>query len=258
MRLCFVLINIERNTERRKECVKRLEYIKRLYDIEYIIPDNSADGKEMSFDGNLLYVKDGGVYRYLPEKERDGVKGLVMNEVACAISHIRVYENLINNPDYDAYIVLEDDFEIVTENMGSLREVISTIGNNNLSLDFHSSVIPRTACLRKTPLEEDKNGIYLLHQPTYFTGNVIELENPFFYMSINYGFNIACSYVITKEAAREIIEKITVNNLITISLPADDLLERMDCPVLQSKIPFFSQRKGVISSIWNATETCNS
>lgn len=94
------VINLERSPERREHMCAQLEH----YQLDYEF-FNAIDGECLS-DEMLSWYDDS-----LREKTQWFPRKLTKNEIACAISHLLIYEKLVKE-NIQAAIVLEDDVVI--------------------------------------------------------------------------------------------------------------------------------------------------
>lgn len=143
-------------------------------------------------------------------------KYIAKAEIACAYSHYKVLEKLIEEPDYDAYLVLEDDVvyqEYDDEPTYNLNTILQ-------ELDLY------------TPLWD----IAYLNEPKFISSNTLVPYNKYWNLGVYSNFTDACSYIITKNTARQLLELYDGQ----INLCADDFLTRqVQLYSLRSKKPIF-------------------
>ncbi len=114
-------------------------------------------------------------------------------ELGCAWSQLNIYHKLIEDTNYDKYLILEDDAYLLKE-LSELYELLL-----NLPLDFD---ICHIALSDWNPFEK------------------INKINDFFYKIKHNYFNRNTAYILTKSGAKKILQY-TENK---INVPADDLL----------------------------------
>ncbi len=119
---------------------------------------------------------------------------LTYNELACSLSHYKVYEKLIQDSNYSNYLVLEDDF--VIDDINSLIKTLYRLENYN---DFD---------------------IALLGYSLFYPLTRVETINDSFSTLKKQGFNNSGSYIVTKEGAKNLLGNIQK----TICFPSDDTL----------------------------------
>lgn len=143
-------------------------------------------------------------------------KYIAKPEIACALSHYKIFEQLVNDDEFDAYLILEDD--VVLQQYDD--EPDFNLKNVLYELDLY------------TPLWD----IAYLNEPKFISPNSLKEFNKFWNMGIFSNFTDACSYIITKKTAKKLIELHNQH----IDLCADDFLTRQVylCS-LRTKKPIF-------------------
>lgn len=125
--------------------------------------------------------------------QRINGKLMEAGELGCAWSQINIYHKLIQDGDYDKYLILEDD-ACLLKNLNELRELLL-----NLPPDF------------------DLCHIALSDWNKFKINNKI---NDYFYTIKRNYFNRCTAYILSKDGAKKVLEY--AGN--KISIPADDLL----------------------------------
>jgi GR25 family glycosyltransferase involved in LPS biosynthesis len=115
----FVL-SLKRRIDRRKDFI--LKNHKKLYKLNWSFFD-AIDGKEIEITPKILKIFETGDYNY-----RRGIIG-------CALSHIKMWELLINS-EVDTFLILEDDVEIHPNFLEQLNILYSKIKNTNWDLCY--------------------------------------------------------------------------------------------------------------------------
>jgi GR25 family glycosyltransferase involved in LPS biosynthesis len=122
---------------------------------------------------------------------------MTRGEFGCAWSHHNVYKKLVSDEDTDAYLVLEDDAELIC----SLEYLTESLQNLPNTFDI----------IRTSPS---------IWYPYNKTHNI----NSYFYEYQKRYSNCATSYFISKEGAKKAIAYINGK----LNIPADDVLSNMN------------------------------
>ena len=69
-----------------------------------------------AYEGNHMNINDLYKHHYISQS---GIKNLSKNQIGCLMSHIKLWEKLVNESKSDEFIILEDDF--VTDNNFNLN-----------------------------------------------------------------------------------------------------------------------------------------
>lgn len=143
-------------------------------------------------------------------------KYIAKAEIACALSHYKVLEQLINDDNYDAYLILEDDVVLQEHDDDpdfNLRNVLAELELYNLLWD-----------------------IAYLNEPKFLSPNSLKDYSKYWNIGIFSNFTDACSYIVTKKTALKLIELYNQH----IDLCADDFLTRqVELYSLRTKKPIF-------------------
>jgi GR25 family glycosyltransferase involved in LPS biosynthesis len=126
--------------------------------------------------------------KYNPTVRLNGQK-MAIGEFGCSWSHIKIYQKLLADPNYDNYLVIEDDAQVV----GDLNVI------RNLPPDFDIAHICRS--------------------DWYPFVKTSQVNNSFFNIEKNF-FNRLTGYIVSKAGARKLLEYTDGH----INVPADDLL----------------------------------
>lgn len=143
----------------------------------------AAQLNELKLPYEFIDAPDGRV-NLMPKNK---LSKLSNTEAACALGHIRIYNELVNSTD-KYWVVLEDDVLVNKERIGVLCDILKKI-------------------------DGDKPSVYILggqdgiNAAKYFVGKTVLQEQKFrilqSYRSSEYVFRTCC-YIITKEAANRI------------------------------------------------------
>lgn len=182
------------------------------HNIPYAHPIKSVDfegdhtKKWINYNGESVFYVDISNFR----------KYIAKAEIACALSHYKVLEKLVNDDEYDAYLILEDDVvlqEYDDEPDYNLKNVL-----DELKL--------------YTPLWD----IAYLNEPKFLSPNSLKPYNKYWNIGVYSNFTDACSYIVTKETANELLKLYNHH----IDLCADDFLTRqVHLYSLRTKKPIF-------------------
>lgn len=166
------IINLENNTERLEFIEKQLNEL----DLDYEI--------FKAVDGRLLTEFD-LLEKYDKQKAIETLRELTPGEIGCALSHLGVYQEIINY-NFEGAIVVEDDAFFNSD----FKEIL---------LEFNNSVNKKTDSI-----------VLLNYVKRYFSRNNIKLNNKYFIAKLhpNYLGYSAFSYYITYGAAKKMIDNI--------------------------------------------------
>lgn len=138
----------------------------------------------------LKYNND---YRNYETRERINRKFMKPGELGCAWSHLNIYKKLVDDNEYDNYLVIEDDV-VLLKSIEYIKEILENIPpdydfcNTNISLWY--------------PFKKTK-----------------QVNKYFYKVQINY-FSGMTSYLVSKSGARKLLN-FAGNN---INIPSDDLV----------------------------------
>ena len=185
-----------------KEYPDRLKYIDKLiinlaklginYEIVYGI--NGKNIKIYNTEHNHIKLLYNNFETYYYDITKRLNKTLMGNGIlGCTWSHLNIYNKIINDKNYDKYLIFEDDAHLYA----SLDEVYNTL--NNLPEDFD---------------------LCHIGESDYYPFLQKKKINEYFYTIHKRFFNRLTSYIVSKKGALKIINY--VNNFINI--PADDII----------------------------------
>ena len=166
-------------------------------------------------------------YTYNPHRRLNG-QLMSSNEIACALGHLGIYQQLLDDPDHDMYCVLEDDATLVCS-----------------SQEFYEA-------LKDIPPMDSWNIIHMADCEWYSLQRTTLVEPSAHFCNIEKRmFNRATAYIINKAGARTLIMYSGGNGV--VAKPADDLLSNgfMEgvVKVIASTKYFFRERDENISLI---------
>jgi len=166
------IINLKRREDRKQSMIEQFER-------ENISVDNYEFIEAV--DGNkLIEIKS---IKQLFEGNNFGYRKSV---IGCALSHLQIYNNLINDVNNDYYIVLEDDVELLDNFKESLNKITHKFVNQNIE---HLAL---ALSLANNHHDISRN---------IDTDNDINIFEKDVYKLWNIGF----AYIISKNAAKKII-----------------------------------------------------
>jgi glycosyl transferase family 25 len=137
---------------------------------------------------DIKYTKYYDIFKTIVDR-----KPLSKGELGCSISHLLLYEQLLNDSDYDHYLILEDDVELCLSLCDVYKHLINIPENYDL---IHLS--------------------YADCYPFIQTNKI----NEYYYDIVKRYFNRTTGYLISKSGAIKLLSY--SNNIINI--PADDLI----------------------------------
>lgn len=174
--------------------------------IRIIDYDGDLTKKWINYKGESLFYVDISNFR----------KYIAKAEIACALSHYKVLEKLIQDDEYDSYLILEDDVvyqEYDSEPDYNLKNVLD-------ELELYSSLWD----------------IAYLNDPKFLSTNSLIPYNTYWNLGVYSNFTDACSYIVTKKTAKKLIDLYNKH----IDLCADDFLTRqVNFFSLRTKKPIF-------------------
>jgi GR25 family glycosyltransferase involved in LPS biosynthesis len=174
-----------------------------------------VNGKDITVSGNTI-TYNGESMNYNPTVRLNGQK-MAIGEFGCSWSHIKIYQKLVADLNYDNYVVIEDDARV--------------IGNLNV--------------LNNLPSEFDI--IQLGSSEWYPYVKTSEVNKSFFNIEKKF-FNHTTAYVVSKAGARKLLEYTDDH----INVPADDLLSNSfingKIQVIVPNSPVFDFPSGIQSS----------
>ncbi len=147
-------------------------------------------------------------------------------EFGCAWSHLKIYEKLVKDSEYDSYLVLEDDSEITCD-INHFEKVIS-----------------------KRPKLYD---IVHIARSDWYPFVLYRRINEYYFKPFKRPFNRTTAYFVSKNGAKKLLEK-TQNY---INVPADDLLSEtffkgdLDVYCLEKSIVKNREIQSIINKIEN-------
>jgi GR25 family glycosyltransferase involved in LPS biosynthesis len=142
----------------------------------------------------LSYNSDKFYHNKIVSNYRNGIK---FGEIGCSWSHINVYKKILNDNEYNNYLILEDDVKLIN-NLDILENTL-----NNLPNDFDLLHLAVSDCCTNLINFKKKEKI-----------------NSVFYSIYNQFFNRGTAYIVSKNGATKLLNY--TNNF--INMPADDLL----------------------------------
>lgn len=156
-------------------------------------------------------------------------KELSLPEMACTLSHYHVLKQLINDKEYDSYIILEDDIIVKQTEDYNLNKVLEHL-----------------------QLYKNYWDIAFLNEARFCSPNSLYPITEYLNYGIYSSFTGAYSYMVTKETAKKLIN--IFNN--TINLTMDDFLSRQQqLKMVRLKNPIFEINAELQSLIRNLDGT---
>jgi glycosyl transferase family 25 len=162
------------------------------YEIYY-----GVNGKDIKFfstnDVNIKLLNYNSEIYYYDTTMRINKQLMKIGEIGCSLSHLKIYQKLLDDDIHDKYLIFEDDVELIT----SLDTLYNTISNIPDDFDF---------------LHIAKSDYYP------FVKN--QKINDYFYDICKQYFNRTTAYIISKSGATKLLNH--TKNLINV--PVDDLI----------------------------------
>lgn len=183
---------------------KRNEFIKKEMEkcglTDYIIMDG-VDGNNIieiplvpPHISKLFYTDKSKIYD--SRMKLDGT-GLKKGEMGCAWSHLNVYDMLLKDDKHDAYLVFEDDAELIV----SLDELTLHLDElKNLSFDV----------------------CHIFYSQWFDFNRIKQISNNYWIPERKF-FNNAGAYIVTKSGAKKLLDA----SYPYMGLPADDLISNL-------------------------------
>ena len=246
----IILLTIERN-------VSRLETIKKVlnglnYEVFLGVDGATLDLKKMiglgevSPDIEEIYKQTNMDYMNMVS-----TKPIHINQIACALSHIKIYEYISNNTD-DKVLILEDDVIPVEENLQYLAETLNQapknwevlylghVINNNFSLFGKIKYYYLTHFLYKIGI---RTKAVVRKKKTY--------PAPFSSLLKKQGAHIGThAYAVRCNAVKKLIKLQTPLAQVAPDLLLMDAIAKNIVTSYTSKYIFFKQNDKIHSSIW--------
>ena len=169
---CIKIINLKRREDRKKQIITQFEQ-NNIKDYEFI---EAIDGLELEKTDELIKLFNNNNF-----ENRKGVIG-------CALSHLKLWNNLINDTNNEYYVILEDDLELCD--------------------NFKEKLIKHCYLFQRYNLEHLSLGVLECNyelQKTIHTDNINIIKKDVYKF-----WNISFAYIISKNAAKKIID--FVNN----------------------------------------------
>lgn len=168
-------------------------------------------------DHNKKWITYNGEYQFFVEISNFR-KFMTMGEIACVLSHFKVINQLLNDDEYDYYLILEDDVKLHH-------------GDGSDNEEYSLSNI-----LKHIELYKSLWDIVFLNEARFVTENSLYSISDLLNIGIFSSFTNACSYIISKKTARYLVDKL--NNCVGITM--DDFLSRQQSlTMLRTKQPVF-------------------
>ena len=141
-------------------------------------------------------------------------KYLTPPELACSLSHYYVLKKLMEDKEYDTYLILEDDVLLnETPPDYTLEKMLHHLELYNKCWD-----------------------IAFLNEAIFLSTNSLVSMTEYLFMGVYSSFTNACSYMVTKESAQKLLDRYEG----AINLAADDFLSRQqDLKMVRLKKPLF-------------------
>lgn len=162
------IINLKKRTDRKEHIEQQL---KEQNILNYTF-SNATDGKELTESEEIRVLFERNDFNY-----RKGVIG-------CSLSHIKLWNDLINDSDNNCYVILEDDIQLCKnfkEKLDFVCEMFIKQEIEHLALGDYTS---------NRELNQDLQKLNIIEKDVYYT------------------WNTAFSYIISKNAAKKIISYI--------------------------------------------------
>jgi FkbM family methyltransferase len=165
------IINLKRREDRKNSMIEQFER-ENIKNSEYEFIE-AVDGAELQETEEIKELFDGNNFNYKK------------SVVGCALSHLQIYNSLINDANNDYYVVLEDDVELSND----FKQKLNEITNEFVKQDIEHLAL----ALSLSNNESELNGGGEDQQLQFFQKDVYRL------------WNIGFAYIISKKAARKII-----------------------------------------------------
>jgi len=165
------VINLKRRPDRKNNMIEKLQNVS-INENDYEIIE-AVDGKELQ---PTLYLKN----FFNIEGYRKGVIG-------CALSHIHLWERLVNDDKNDYYVILEDDVIFVDNFKEKLERSIELFLQNKI--------------------EYTLIGAFQIENQNLNKDNIQLVNNN------NYAWSTTCGYIISKSGSKKLLESIKNNGI---------------------------------------------
>ena len=166
------VINLKKREDRKKSMIEQFER-ENITNYEFI---EAVDGNELKETDELRLLFEGNNFNY-----RKGVIG-------CALSHLNIYNSLINDANNDYYIVLEDDVDICID----FKSILSKITDKFVKQNIEHLALALSLSNSTYDISGNENEIHIFEKDVYKL------------------WNIGFAYIISKQAAQNILS--FVNN----------------------------------------------
>jgi len=164
------VINLKKREDRKKSMIEQFER-ENITNYEFI---EAVDGSELKESQELRLLFEGNNFNY-----RKGVIG-------CALSHLNIYNRLINDDNNDYYVILEDDLDLCN--------------------DFKEKLEIHCKLFEEEQLEHLSLGVFDCNHLDQEKIKTIEIT--IFQKDVYNFWNVAFAYIISKNAARKMISYI--------------------------------------------------
>lgn len=218
-----IIISLEKYPERLDKLTKFITQMNMIglhVDIFYGVNGNEIDMKDIDGDVKKLLFYRGGMKFYDPRVRING-ELMKKGEFGAAWSHIKLYEKLLHDKNYENYLIFEDDVDMIYET----SHTYNVLDN-----------IP------------EKFDLLHLSFSDFFPFIMTQRYNDYFNIPMKRYFNRATGYMVSKCGA----EKLLSFSNDSLNIPADDILSM--CYInsdLQMYVPgvFIFKDQGVVSVI---------
>lgn len=203
----IIYINLDRSVNRKNQIENQLAYHFPNYSIQR---ESAVDGSKFSLE-DVKDILDPRAYYYLKSHNRRRLLNEDINnfgQIACSLSHFNCWKKLIEDTEYDYYLICEDDVVFYPD----IHQKIIKILRDQSDLDFYSLVYVNS---RGNKIENDRLKItkpfygtqtYLISKKAakLFLENcfpiVCQVDAFIGYISFRYNLN---SFMLTSPAGRE-------------------------------------------------------
>uniref|UniRef100_A0A6C0EFK9 Glycosyl transferase family 25 domain-containing protein n=1 Tax=viral metagenome TaxID=1070528 RepID=A0A6C0EFK9_9ZZZZ len=195
IKLKVVVLTLKDYNERKKNINELFIIFKQLgINIELFYGVNGKNiNKQVIDDETIKLVYEDNQSIFYNTKSRSNGQIMSCGELGCAWSHLCIYKQLIDDKDFDKYLILEDD-ALLTSDFESLINILNNIPN--------------------------QSDVCHIGESTWYPFKITNKMNDFFYEYERKYFNHTTSYIITKNGANKLL-KFTKDMIL---VPADDLL----------------------------------
>ena len=197
MRLKAVAISLPSEIQRRNFIQKTLEECKFS---DYIIVDG-VNGNDIEISPlippHISKLNYKGIEKIYDSRLKLDGTGLKKGDIGCSWAHLNVYDMLLKDDNYDAYLVFEDDAELAC------------------SVDELHSFLEELKSLTFDVCHIFESDYYIFNKITQISNNFWIPERKF--------FNRAGSYIVTKSGAKKLLDFAYP----CMGLPADDIMSNL-------------------------------